>query len=120
MENEANRVDTAAPANRPVGLCLSGGGSRAMAFQLGCLRALNQRGTLPKVDVVSTVSGGSVIGAMYAYSDDSFDEFELRVRDALKRGFTKSIAWHLFASPIALQVLGTKIVADTATWGTGG
>lgn len=118
-DNEPDASDTSQLTNRPVGLCLSGGGSRAMAFHLGCLRALNQRGVLSKVDVVSTVSGGSVVGAMYAYSDDPFHEFELRVRDALKRGFIKSIARHLFASPIAFQVIGTKIVSGTTTFGTG-
>lgn len=103
--------------SRQIGLCLSGGGSRAMAFHLGCLRALHDRGLLNKVDVLSTVSGGSVIGAMYAYSDDSFADFELRVCDALKRGFMKSIARKLFFSPILLQVLGTKLVSGTVASG---
>ncbi len=103
---------------RPVGLCLSGGGSRAMAFHLGCLRALHDRGVLSKVDVISTVSGGSVIGAMYAYSDDSFDEFEQRVRLALRRGFVTSIARRLLLSPRLLQVLGTQLIAGTAAFGT--
>lgn len=118
-ETDTDQGSESKPTDRPIGLCLSGGGSRAMAFHLGCLRSLNQRGTLSKVDVVSTVSGGSVIGAMYAFSDDSFDDFEIRVRDALKRGFVKSIARHLLLSPIALQVLGTKVVAGTAALGTG-
>jgi len=104
--------------SRPIGLCLSGGGSRAMAFHLGCLRALRDRGMLNKVDVLSTVSGGSVIGAMYSYSDDSFADFELRVHEALKRGFMKSIARQLFLSPILFQVLGTKVVAGTVATGT--
>ncbi len=104
--------------SRPIGLCLSGGGSRAMAFHLGCLRAMHERGTLSKVDVVSTVSGGSVIGAMYAYSNDSFEEFECRVQDALKRGFVKSIVHQLFFSPMLPKVFATKIVAGTASCGT--
>jgi hypothetical protein len=32
-----------------IGLALSGGGSRAIAFHLGCLRALQERGVLQKV-----------------------------------------------------------------------
>src|SRR3546814_1286445 len=36
-----------------IGLALSGGGSRAIAFHLGCLRALHDRGVLPKVSVLS-------------------------------------------------------------------
>lgn len=117
-DSEAETTATGDIQPRPIGLCLSGGGSRAMAFHLGCLRALHDRGTLPKVDVMSTVSGGSVIGAMYAYSDDSFAEFEVRVRDALRRGFVKSIVRNLLLSPVLFQVLGTKLVAGSAATGT--
>lgn len=75
-----------------IGLALSGGGSRAMAFHLGCLRALNDLGILDKVNVISTISGGSVIGAYYAYTPEkSFDEFDRDVVGILKDGFTKSI-----------------------------
>ena len=78
-------------ANAPkIGLCLSGGGSRAMAFHLGCLRALHKHGILSKVSLISTVSGGSVIGAMYAYSNDSFEEFTARVTQQLASGFHKN------------------------------
>ena len=47
-----------------LGLALSGGGSRATAFHLGCLRALHDLGVLNQVKILSTVSGGSVIGAL--------------------------------------------------------
>jgi NTE family protein len=70
-----------------IGLALSGGGARAMAFHLGCLRALHQLGILDQVQILSTVSGGSVIGAVYAASEDgSFQAFEARVRKVLARG----------------------------------
>ncbi len=69
-----------------IGLSLSGGGSRAVAFHLGCLRALDELGLLDRVKVMSTVSGGSVIGALYAVRDQSFDEFEAEVRTFLKTG----------------------------------
>jgi len=39
-----------------IGLALSGGGFRAMAFGLGCLRALNDRDLLQHVRVVSGIS----------------------------------------------------------------
>jgi len=74
-----------------VALALSGGGSRAIAFHLGCLRALHDLGVLEKLKVLSAVSGGSVIAAMYAYSDDSFERFERRVVILLRRGLTASI-----------------------------
>ena len=58
-----------------------------MAFHLGCLRALYQLGILSRVQVLSTVSGGSVIGGIYATSDNaSFPAFEARVRAALACG----------------------------------
>jgi predicted acylesterase/phospholipase RssA len=74
-----------------VGLALSGGGARAIAFHLGCLRALNDRGILDQVSVISSVSGGSVIGAMYAYSEESFDVFDARVVALLRRGLLRGM-----------------------------
>src|SRR5262245_56890424 len=41
-------------------LCLSGGGYRAMLFHLGVLFRLNEAGYLPRLDRVSSVSGGSI------------------------------------------------------------
>ena len=43
-----------------VALCLSGGGYRAMLFHLGTLIRLNEMKLLPKIDRVSSVSGGSI------------------------------------------------------------
>lgn len=47
-------------------LCVSGGGYRAMLFHLGTLWALNEFGWLPKLDRVSSVSGGSITAAVLA------------------------------------------------------
>lgn len=41
-------------------LCLSGGGYRAMLFHAGALWRLNDAGLLPRLDRVSSVSGGSI------------------------------------------------------------
>src|SRR5215216_889611 len=49
-----------------VALCLSGGGFRASLFHLGALRRLNELGILSQVDVISSVSGGSIIAAHLA------------------------------------------------------
>ena len=46
-----------------VGLALSGGGFRASIFHMGVLRRLHELEILPKIDVISTVSGGSILGA---------------------------------------------------------
>lgn len=74
-------------AQMKLALALSGGGSRAMAFHLGCLRALHKAGLLDQVSVISAVSGGSVLAAMYCAHQGSFADFERSVRGTLARGF---------------------------------
>ncbi len=49
-----------------IGLCLSGGGYRAMVFHLGALWRLNELGWLPRLDRVSSVSGGSITAGRLA------------------------------------------------------
>lgn len=56
----------AAPDSRKLGLALAGGGFRASLFHLGVLYRLAQLDLLRRVEVLSTVSGGSVVGALYA------------------------------------------------------
>lgn len=53
---------------RSIGLALSGGGYRAMAFHLGALSYLEQRKLLSRVRLISTVSGGTFVGAGFALS----------------------------------------------------
>ncbi len=48
------------------GLCLSGGGYRAMVFHAGVLWRLNDAGWLPKLDRISSVSGGSITAGVLA------------------------------------------------------
>lgn len=48
-----------------VGLALSGGGFRASFFHLGVLARLAELDMLRSIDVLSTVSGGSIVGAHY-------------------------------------------------------
>lgn len=55
-----------------IALALSGGGFRASLFHLGVLRRLAELGWLPEVDVISTVSGGSIIGAFAVQRWDGF------------------------------------------------
>ena len=58
-------ADDAAPTDGVV-LCLSGGGYRAMLFDLGALTRLNELGWLPKLDRISSVSGGSITAGVLA------------------------------------------------------
>jgi NTE family protein len=48
-----------------LGLALSGGGFRAALFHIGVLARLAELDLLRHVQVLSTVSGGSIVGAMY-------------------------------------------------------
>lgn len=56
-------IDEGRAAEDAIALCLSGGGYRAMLFHLGVLRRLNDAGYLPRIDRVSSVSGGSIAAA---------------------------------------------------------
>src|SRR5437870_10246352 len=47
-----------------IALCLSGGGYRAMLFHVGALWRLNQLAYLPKLNRISSVSGGSITAGM--------------------------------------------------------
>lgn len=49
-----------------IGLALSGGGFRAAAFHVGVLKRLHELGLLSRLHVLSTVSGGSIAGALWA------------------------------------------------------
>lgn len=54
----------AATTSAEVGLCLSGGGFRAMLYHLGATRRLLECGLLARIDRVSSVSGGSITAAV--------------------------------------------------------
>jgi predicted acylesterase/phospholipase RssA len=61
-----------------IGVCLSGGGYRAAAFHLGVLAYLNRQRLLERVDVLSMVSGGSIVGAawlLWASGNPGPDDF---------------------------------------------
>lgn len=58
--------DQPAPLKAGIGLCLSGGGYRAMVFHLGALQRLNEAGYLGRLDRISSVSGGSITAGVLA------------------------------------------------------
>ena len=73
-----------------LGLALSGGGCRAVAFHCGTLRALSNIGLEERVDVVSAVSGGSLFGAAWMTAKAkgwSVDSFIGAMQKDLSRGF---------------------------------
>ncbi|MDB4950396.1 MAG: hypothetical protein JWM27_3045 [Gemmatimonadetes bacterium] len=76
---------------RPLGdiaLSLSGGGYRAAGFHLGVLGFLDRVGLLKSVSALSTVSGGSIVGAAWVTSvldGVAFAAFRDRFRAFLRR-----------------------------------
>jgi NTE family protein len=86
-----------------IALCLSGGGYRAMIFHAGVLRRLNELGYLPRLDFVSSVSGGSLAAGVLALAwrdlrfdgatgrAENFDERVLRpLREMARRDVDRS------------------------------
>jgi predicted acylesterase/phospholipase RssA len=63
LGNDANALRSVAVGK--VGLALSGGGFRASLFHIGVLAKLAELDALRHVEVLSCVSGGSIIGAHY-------------------------------------------------------
>lgn len=58
-----------------IGLCLSGGGYRAMIYHAGALVRLNELGFLPRLGEIASVSGGSITAGVLAvaWSNLRFD-----------------------------------------------
>lgn len=112
------------PSPPKVALALSGGGSRAIAFHLGCLRSLERAGLLGSIQTLSAVSGGSVIAAMYCTHSGDFASFEKRVRGVLQAGFVsgtlkrtiatseglRALAAYLLFGADGIRILATKLV----------
>jgi predicted acylesterase/phospholipase RssA len=99
-----------------VGLALSGGGSRAAAFHRGTVRALRRVGLLGDVDVVSTVSGGSVFGGAWMAArarGASDDEFLESMAEELARGFVARSIGPRLLKTLLPGYSRTDLVADT-------
>lgn len=65
-----------------VGLCLSGGGYRAMVYHVGAIVRLFELGLLSRMDRISSVSGGSIAAGILGLAWD-----RIRSRDDLWRYF---------------------------------
>ena len=78
-------------AQARIGVAVSGGGFRATAFGLGCLRALHDTGLLASVSVISGISGGSLLAGLYAYGPEDFAEFDAMTVDLLRRGLQAAL-----------------------------
>lgn len=92
---------------RVIGLALSGGGSRAAAFHLGCLRALHDRDLLDQIRVVSGISGGSLLAALWAYGPTDFGDFEDLTTELLRSGLRGAILRRALHPGVAARNLVT-------------
>jgi NTE family protein len=96
-----------------IGLALSGGGFRAAFFHVGVLARLAELRILPRIEVISTVSGGSIVGAAYylvlknrmeaehkgPLEDAEYVELVHQVEEKLLAAVRKNLRGRLFANP---------------------
>lgn len=93
-----------------IGLALSGGGYRAAAYHIGTLKALHELGILDKVDVISSISGGSITSAYYALHKDNFEEFEKSLRSKLRIGVLWGVIAILTGEVSGILFLHAKLI----------
>ena len=85
---------------KKIGVALSGGGYRATAFHVGTLRALHKMGILSQVDVLSTISGGSITGAAFCLHQGDFSSFDEAMLNVVS---TKSVIHYILTSWMFLR-----------------
>lgn len=121
MEHEQLVSSTA--SRDKLGLALAGGGFRASLFHLGVLRRMAELDLLRRVEVLSTVSGGSIVGALYVLllkrELEAADDGDLRphqyigiiddLEHLLLKGIRKNLRTRLVMNPLGvLRVLLTS------------
>lgn len=82
-------------SEKKIGLALSGGGYRAAIYHLGTLKKLESLGVLSKIDKLSTISGGSITGAVYCLHQGDFESFEKKMFNSLT---TKNVIKYVLSS----------------------
>lgn len=99
-----------------LGLALAGGGFRASLFHLGVLRRMAELDLLRHVQVLSAVSGGSIVGALYvlllkerlehgghtSISRQGYLELVDELQHDLLHGIRKNLRTRLFMNPVTL------------------
>jgi len=96
-----------------IALCLSGGGYRAMLFHVGVLWRLNQIGLLPKLNRISSVSGGSITAAVLALKWQNGLQFE----DGVAKNFTEEVVNPIMSLAVAVVILwGSVGLLKESVW----
>lgn len=105
---------------KKVGLALSGGGYRAVAFHLGVFKKLNELEVLDKIDVISTISGGSIAGAYYLIKKKNFDDFYKSLYHSLQKSTLKRVILaprFIFTVLILVALLSMGLIFLDSGWG---
>ena len=117
----ANPSASAKKPNPGIGLCLSGGGFRAMLFHVGSLWRLNEAGMLPELSRSSSVSGGSLTNAVLAkaWPDLGFDAAGVAARygdlvvDPLRRFASRTVdVWAGLSGLLIPGRIGRRVAAS--------
>lgn len=98
-----------------LGLSFSGGGFRASIFHIGVLASLAEKNQLKNIEIISCVSGGSIIGAYYylklkelfeAKIDSQIEQNDYitivrEIEEVFLNAVQKNIRVRLFTNPVA-------------------
>jgi NTE family protein len=122
---QGQATQATATANRDPGLtlCLSGGGFRATLFHLGALRRLNELGVLSRAQVITSVSGGSILngvlatrwGNLHRDQDGTFTNFDTLVGEVVRAFCARDLRTRLLVGtrldlrnlPVLIRNLGS-------------
>jgi predicted acylesterase/phospholipase RssA len=97
-----------------LGLSLAGGGFRASLFHVGVLLRLAEMDVLRYVEVLSTVSGGSIVGALYVLmlkqrldtkcqlTRDEYVALVMDLRNTFVKGIQRDLRTRLFMNPFGM------------------
>jgi len=114
MRESGQNIQTGSSLPDRLGLALSGGGFRASLFHIGVLAQMARLGLLRHVEAISTVSGGSIIGALYYLhakrlledkTDEAVtDEDFIEIIQQIERDFLRAVQWNIrmrtFVNPL--------------------
>jgi NTE family protein len=100
--------------NIKIGLALSGGGIRAVAFHSGVLKKLAEEKLLENITDISTVSGGSLLtGLIYSLNENRWptsEEFLTKILPQIEEKLTsKNLEIRLFIKSILFSLLTFRV-----------
>lgn len=111
----ASMLEPTAAGQPFIGLALSGGGSRAANLSWAVMERLHALGMLRDLDSISSVSGGSLAGALYALNADRLNDREhwRQLAGSLKHDFLGDWIRRLVLDPTNWYRMATSDVERT-------